>query len=445
MKRPPQSLRTALRPGADRRLGAGHRQQADPARPRPQGRRRAHLPGHADRPVEGGQRRRHRTLDRDHPRADRQARRLRARGRRASAPTEISVSLPDVTNAERAIDQVGTTAQLYFYDWEPNLIGREKAIGGHPGREPPAKAALEEANKEWKAAGRSTTKAGKPAADLRRRLSRRAYGAVKLASEQKPVAGLHNLLDDQTALLPVRRQRRTHKLIAGPEFTEEDLFITATGRKARRTERGRSSIKVPQRARSSSPNSPPTRAARSIEGIENAGWYALKDEPGALGHRHHQPEAGNRRTRPAERHLRLHRHGPRGLPGRHPPDRPARPGAGDRPGLRRRGRSALRPLRRRPRQRSQDAADHQLRREPGRDRRPHRRPDLGRLQQHPGSAGPGDLPADRRPADQPEADQPDPGLGDARQPGARTTGSRPASSASPWSSSSCCSSTACSG
>ena len=55
--------------------------------------------------------------------------------------TEISVSLPDVTNAQRAIDQVGTTAQLYFYDWEPNLIGREKAIGGHPGRAAPGGAA----------------------------------------------------------------------------------------------------------------------------------------------------------------------------------------------------------------------------------------------------------------------------------------------------------------
>ena len=39
--------------------------------------------------------------------------------------TEISVSLPDVTNAQRAIEQVGSTAQLQFYDWEPNLIGRE--------------------------------------------------------------------------------------------------------------------------------------------------------------------------------------------------------------------------------------------------------------------------------------------------------------------------------
>ena len=45
--------------------------------------------------------------------------------------------------------------------------------------------------------------------------------------------------------------------------------------------------------------------------------------------------------------------------------------------------SPLRPLRGRPRQRSQDAADHQLRRKPRRDRRPHRRPDLRRLQQHP--------------------------------------------------------------
>ena len=57
--------------------------------------------------------------------------------------TEISVSLPDITNAQRAIDTVGTTAQLYFYDWEPNLIGPEKAIGGHPGQQPPASRAEE--------------------------------------------------------------------------------------------------------------------------------------------------------------------------------------------------------------------------------------------------------------------------------------------------------------
>ena len=50
---------------------------------------------------------------------------------------QISISLPDITDPQRAIDQVGTTAQLYFYDWEPSLIGPEFAIGGHPGQQPP--------------------------------------------------------------------------------------------------------------------------------------------------------------------------------------------------------------------------------------------------------------------------------------------------------------------
>src|SRR5690606_25858269 len=36
---------------------------------------------------------------------------------------QIQVSLPDVSNAERAEEQVGQVAQLYFYDWEPNVIG----------------------------------------------------------------------------------------------------------------------------------------------------------------------------------------------------------------------------------------------------------------------------------------------------------------------------------
>ncbi len=36
---------------------------------------------------------------------------------------EIDVSLPDVSNVKRAEEQVGKTAQLLFYDWEPNVIG----------------------------------------------------------------------------------------------------------------------------------------------------------------------------------------------------------------------------------------------------------------------------------------------------------------------------------
>ena len=42
---------------------------------------------------------------------------------------QISIGLPDVQNADRAEEQVGTTAQLQFYDWEPNVIGAD----GEPG------------------------------------------------------------------------------------------------------------------------------------------------------------------------------------------------------------------------------------------------------------------------------------------------------------------------
>src|SRR5947199_7075139 len=34
---------------------------------------------------------------------------------------QISIGLPAVKNAARAEQQVGTTAQLQFYDWEPNV------------------------------------------------------------------------------------------------------------------------------------------------------------------------------------------------------------------------------------------------------------------------------------------------------------------------------------
>jgi SecD/SecF fusion protein len=40
-----------------------------------------------------------------------------------SGRDQIAVGLPDVQNADRAKEQVGTTAQLQFYDWEPNVLG----------------------------------------------------------------------------------------------------------------------------------------------------------------------------------------------------------------------------------------------------------------------------------------------------------------------------------
>src|SRR3954452_14083260 len=39
-----------------------------------------------------------------------------------SGKDQIEVNLPAVKDAQRAADQVGTTAQLYFYDWEKNVL-----------------------------------------------------------------------------------------------------------------------------------------------------------------------------------------------------------------------------------------------------------------------------------------------------------------------------------
>jgi SecD/SecF fusion protein len=48
-----------------------------------------------------------------------------------AGPDQISVGLPDVQNADRAREQVGNTARLQFYDWEPNVLtGRDVYAGG---------------------------------------------------------------------------------------------------------------------------------------------------------------------------------------------------------------------------------------------------------------------------------------------------------------------------
>jgi SecD/SecF fusion protein len=189
--------------------------------------------------------------------------------------TEISVSLPDVTNAQRAIDQVGTTAQLHFYDWEPNLIGREALIGGNPGREPPAEV-VEEANKEWSAAGRSISKQENQQLIFSGAYPT-AYAAVQLASKQKPDPECTDCSTARTRYY-LFSDDPTHKLIAGPEFAEKDLFISATGEK--RSRKGEV-VEVPPGTVvvSELPSDPNGKVIQDAD----PGWYALKDRPALSG------------------------------------------------------------------------------------------------------------------------------------------------------------------
>ena len=204
---------------------------------------------------------------------------------------QIQVGIPGATSVGQATECATKPARLYFFDWEPNLIGREKAIGGTPGREPP-KAALEEAEKEWNAAGRSPSKqengqlvaAGAYASE---------YNAAKLAAEQKPVPDCENCSQPTTYYL--FQKAPPHKLISGPEYSREDLYIDPNGTK--RPHNVGEVVKVPQGTILIS-EKPSDKKGQTIEDAQ-PGWYAFKDDPALSGTEISNPKAEQQEFGPA--------------------------------------------------------------------------------------------------------------------------------------------------
>jgi SecD/SecF fusion protein len=96
---------------------------------------------------------------------------------------QVSVGLPDVKNAQRAIDQVGTTAQLFFYDFEQNVVGDKR----------------------------------RPVIGL--------YEAVLRASKQTPVKDANNTTGKQYYLF-----KRDRTLQAGPDSSRKDLLSELNGK-----------------------------------------------------------------------------------------------------------------------------------------------------------------------------------------------------------------------
>ncbi len=107
----------------------------------------------------------------------------------------IRVGLPNVSNAATASEQVGQTAQLYFYDWEPNVIPNSAKTN----------------------VPRSESSFG------------RLYDAVLLASQQQP-----NCFENKCTTAGPRYylfNSQTHQWIAGPTDTQKDLFSELPGQK----------------------------------------------------------------------------------------------------------------------------------------------------------------------------------------------------------------------
>src|SRR3954469_13395318 len=90
---------------------------------------------------------------------------------------QISVGLPGVKDLARAKKQVGTTAQLYFYDWEKNVIGNPQT----------------------------------PLPNL--------FEAVDKASRRPPEVGANNTTGAQWYLF-----KKNRELAAGPDTSRKDLL-----------------------------------------------------------------------------------------------------------------------------------------------------------------------------------------------------------------------------
>jgi SecD/SecF fusion protein len=197
---------------------------------------------------------------------------------------EITVSLPGITDANRAAEQVGTTAQLFFYDWEPNLIGPERAIGGHPGQ-PRPKGPLKESEKRWEEAGRSPKKA-ENAQLIAAGSYPTAYEAAILASEQKPVENCKTCSVAKPRYYLFAKDS-PHELLAGPELTKKDLYVSPTGKKLPKdgivVEVPTGTILVSEQ--------PIEPESKKVDENAQPGWFALKDDPALSGSDITEPKA----------------------------------------------------------------------------------------------------------------------------------------------------------
>jgi SecD/SecF fusion protein len=194
---------------------------------------------------------------------------------------QITVSLPGVTDANRAAEQVGTTAQLYYYDWEPNLIGPEKAIGGDPTQQ--SEKALEESKKRWEKAGRNVNR-NEEKGLIASGAYPTAYEAAQLAAEQEPAENC----EDCSVARPryyLFDKEEPHELLAGPELAKKDLYVSPTGKKL---PKDGLVVKIP--AGTVLVSELPVDSSGQIVEDADPGWYALKDRPALSGHDITNPE-----------------------------------------------------------------------------------------------------------------------------------------------------------
>jgi SecD/SecF fusion protein len=176
-----------------------------------------------------------------------------------SGADQIDVSLPDVKNADEAASQVGTTAQMWFYDWEGSVLGANCKP------DPPNQAVT-----GGTAAGTASIP---PAMSL--------FDAVTRGAKCPRTNTGQESSGDKFYLVDKERKR----VLAGPDESVRDLQKEALNKKVAFD--AKQVVKVPQgvvlvRAEQDDPKSKPPQA-----------FYVLKDQPILGGTDIKNPEQGN--------------------------------------------------------------------------------------------------------------------------------------------------------
>jgi SecD/SecF fusion protein len=190
----------------------------------------------------------------------------------------IRVVLPQVGGVnytQRAAEQIGATGRLYFYDWESNLIGPERKVGGRPGKRPPADA-LRRANAEWRAAGRDINRSAN-AQLISAGAFPNTYGAVKLASEQKP-RDRCGACSASTPRFYMFDRSPAHELVAGPFTNRAELRNSTVSQRHRHND---IVLEVPVGTTIVS-EQPISRSGGTIATV-GPGWFAFRDRPALNG------------------------------------------------------------------------------------------------------------------------------------------------------------------
>ncbi|MGH2954835.1 MAG: protein translocase subunit SecD [Solirubrobacterales bacterium] len=167
---------------------------------------------------------------------------------------QIEVGLPDVQDAERAIEQIGTTAQLFFYDFEPNVTLRDPDL-------------------------ESIEQQGYP----------RLRDAVEAASQREPEcfeqAG--DPLCTTSTSSKYLFDKNTFELLAGPSEKRSDLFVQFDAEQPR----GSEILEVPQGTvvlEDPADDDPSTDEDESE--TQPAQFFVLRDRPELSGDEIENPE-----------------------------------------------------------------------------------------------------------------------------------------------------------